>query len=1291
LKLYSACPRLAPYVNLLGKVCLLASTLLAGCGSGLKSESAQSATPPPTPQNPSTSTAPAGAGAQLSLSSSSVAFGPVIVGAKSAAGAITVSNLGTSVASALSLSLPEGPFTLTGTTCGTNIPVGTSCEFTLQFAPTGSGPASVSGMITSSAQKLPITLSGAGLAPAYLVPSVSAISFGNTESGSSSSSILLSIRNTGGVSSAAIQTSVPNEFVATANSCSGILAPGQQCAISVAFSPVSPGQKTGSLSIQSAPQSLSVTLSGTAFSVLPTFNSTTPATLPAGLNVTVSLAGSNLDKLGQLLFNGTAINFTPISPTQINFSLTVPSSVSSTVQLVGVTSEAGGAHSSPLIIPIHAPATALSISPSTLSVRVGSSTQLSATATLQSGANMDATNLAVWSTSSASVAVSASGLLSCITTGSAVVSASFPPITQSASVICSPSSLNTPSYFMEASDEFVGPFPTWINIKTTYGAKGDGKTDDTNAIQSALDNLNGPNLSPVLWFPSGVYVISRPLTITHKANFSLIGEDPSTTQLLWKGESDGTMLQSDGSTYFRISRLSFDGQGVAATAENLTTLTSPSGYYSTFIELSDQHIKGVSLGIELGVDAETTVERVFFDHLANIGLSVETFNTLNIFVNDSLFLNCGTAISNTLGAGSFIVSNSFFKESQVSDMSILNTGYFTARHNTSVLSQAFFTAYQAGANNGTITIQNNTILDPKTSPFYLGNLGPLMLIDNVIRMSDSSVSAVVGNWDFTALKDLFSFGNIYTPNPGPTTYGGSVWQGTIDAYDDSIATPASIPDVSIPANVYIPPNLHRIIFDVKSFSGSAIQEAINQAVASGQSNPVVHLPFGLYQVSQTITIPSESTVQLLGDDSNATVLQGTIGLNGPVLDIATSNAAVRNLGVTGNQADDGIVFSIADQPSTQIIVDEAELQSNNAYSVNFDGVEHATAELFSTYTLGSTTGVNVTGGPFRRAKEGTLGVTNHYTGSLQSMAGATSFSVTSNGKYMVQDNWHDAGGTGPYNFILSGSGTVTEQSGTVYTNSAQPFDIGNFDGKISLIGLQFQGGFLTAPGQNHTNLFNLGLTGSTQTYLPSSDGNLVVNNLLNSYYYWGGGHIPQQDNPDVQWLRGMLAQSRVEYPIERKPVVSGAHRIRLNRVFVQNTLSALHIVPLTPSSGLYYSIKNGNSNLTALSETCVTSGGPSGAATQWILSPAGDGDFQILSVSLDEVLAVSPEGSAIALQKPTAAYSQRWLVQNAGDGTFSLKNRATDHLLGSSRDGNGCLGTASGGAQISSSWSFTAY
>ncbi|WP_429634729.1 glycosyl hydrolase family 28-related protein [Tunturiibacter psychrotolerans] len=937
------------------------------------------------------------------------------------------------------------------------------------------------------------------------------------------------------------------------------------------------------------------------------------------------------------------------------------------------------------------PLLGLNISPPTASVRVGSPTQLSASAMLQSGTSMDVTDLAVWSSTSTILTVSANGLLSCISAGTAVVSASYPPLSKSVSVTCAPSSLNTPSYFMEASDEFVGPFSSWTNIKTAYGAAGDGKTDDTNAIQRALDDLNGSNASPVLWFPSGIYVISRPLTITHKAYFSLIGEDPSTTQLTWKGGTGGTMLQTDGSSYFRISRLSFDGEGAATTAENLSTLTSPGGYYSTFIELSDQHIKGVKLGIELGVDAETTVERVFFDHISSIGLSVETFNTLNIFVNDSLFLNCGTAVSNTLGAGSFIVSNSFFKESQISDMSIINTSYFTARHNTSVSSQSFFTAYQFGANNATITIQNNTILDPKTSPFFLGDLGPLMLIDNVVRMTDSSVSAVLGNWDLTALKDLFSFGNIYTPNPGPLTDGGSIWQGRIDAYDDTITMPSSIPDVSIPDNVYVPPNLKRTIFEVESFTGAAIQTAIDQAVASGISSPVVHVPAGHYQVMQTITIPPESTIQLIGDDAYGTLLQGDSSLSGPVLRIDTSNAAVKYLGVSGTHNDDGIVLSIADQPSTQIILDEAELQSGNAYSVNFDGVEHATAELFSTYTLGSITGVNVTGGPFRVKKEGTLGVTNHYTGSLQSMAGATSFSVTSNGKYMVQDNWHDAGGTGPFNFILSGSGTVTEQSGTVYTNSAQPFDIGNFDGNISLIGLQFQGGFLTDPGQSHTNLLNLGLTGSTQTYLPESTGNLVVNNLLDSYYNLGGGHIPEQDSPDVQWLRSMFAQSRVEYPIERKPVVSGAHRIRLARVLVQNTLSALHIMPEAASTGLYYSIKSGDANLSASSDQCVTSTGLSGAATQWIMTPAGDGDFQLLSASMDEALALAQGGSTVTLQPPTSAYNQRWLIQNFGDGTFRLKNRATNGLLSSSMDGNGCLRIGLDGDEIPSNWNFTAH
>src|SRR5947208_16656674 len=58
-------------------------------------------------------------------------------------------------------------------------------------------------------------------------------------------------------------------------------------------------------------------------------------------------------------------------------------------------------------------------------------------------------------------------------------------------------------------DEFVGPFSSWSNVKTTYKAAGDGLADDTAAIQNALDELGTPGHSPVLFLPAGKYRITK--------------------------------------------------------------------------------------------------------------------------------------------------------------------------------------------------------------------------------------------------------------------------------------------------------------------------------------------------------------------------------------------------------------------------------------------------------------------------------------------------------------------------------------------------------------------------------------------------------------------------------------------------------------------------------------------------------------------------------------------------------------------------------------------------------------
>ena len=94
-----------------------------------------------------------------------------------------------------------------------------------------------------------------------------------------------------------------------------------------------------------------------------------------------------------------------------------------------------------------------------------------------------------------------------------------------------------------ATEEFNGPFAGWKNLKTDFGAKGDGKADDTAALKTALENVKN---GQVLYLPAGTYRITAPLVWENRLGVALLGEDPTTTTIRYDGPAGEAMLTCHG-------------------------------------------------------------------------------------------------------------------------------------------------------------------------------------------------------------------------------------------------------------------------------------------------------------------------------------------------------------------------------------------------------------------------------------------------------------------------------------------------------------------------------------------------------------------------------------------------------------------------------------------------------------------------------------------------------------------------------------------------------------------------
>lgn len=113
---------------------------------------------------------------------------------------------------------------------------------------------------------------------------------------------------------------------------------------------------------------------------------------------------------------------------------------------------------------------------------------------------------------------------------------------------------------------------SWVNVKD-HGAVGDGVTDDTAAIQEAIDSLSGD--PGVIYLPSGTYLVASTLAISgHRQG--LIGDGRNITTILFNPTAADTCIEINSGT-------------ASAIVENFIKSLTISGSGSTYV------LKGITI------------------------------------------------------------------------------------------------------------------------------------------------------------------------------------------------------------------------------------------------------------------------------------------------------------------------------------------------------------------------------------------------------------------------------------------------------------------------------------------------------------------------------------------------------------------------------------------------------------------------------------------------------------------------------------------------------------------------
>lgn len=934
-----------------------------------------------------------------------------------------------------------------------------------------------------------------------------------------------------------------------------------------------------------------------------------------------------------------------------------------------INAQAGNVGGSTLVSCLSATVTALTLRNTPDYIHSDAPFKYTVIATYSDGSTGDVTANATISADPAIAAIAGDGTVLCNHPGQSAIAFGYGGATVSSAFTCVIRSMPQHVGFVESAETFEGPFNSWVNLKTAFGAAGDGLTDDTAAFQAALDAIH--EKPAVLWIPRGTYVITKPLRLAGTANTTILGENPLTTTLQWEGSPGATLITFQGCMGLNFGRLSLDGSSQAAELLELTW-DDVSNYYPTRNFIHDSRFLNVGTGVHTGWAGETTIDRVHFDHNTVAGISLGDFNALNFNIVDSLFTNNAIGVTNSYGAGAFNISNSVFQGSTQSDISIGNTGPFSFRNNLSVGSRRFLQTAMTGA-PASILIQNNVIYNPITDPLYIGNPGSLSLIDNNFVHLASGLHLLVGG--AASPLTFMALGNTYAVSE---PYAG--YLGKYTALDE--AASLSVENVSwvVPSEVYVPQHSGRTVYDLpSSVSASELQATLSGAAQKGG---VIHLPAGTYHLAQTLEIANGSNIELDGDGA-ITDIAASPDLNGPMIKVQSGQVVFRDVqfsSSTSSASQSSVEIDVPDLPSSRVECDECATNATAGSGFSMDGVDQAllVMKVGTMNASGSGFAEVIHGGPLQQGGNTTLGRTNNYMTSMSELQ------LDEAGSLLVEDGWHDSG-QGQTQFTVGDQSRLTVQGGTIYVPSSNaPLGaLWGSQGSLNLLSTELNS-YVEAASSSQAQIFIGNSIQFSQSSAMSQHGEQESD--INDW------SAPANASPVALAAAPLtptiaeagFATARTQLLPSSKPYQAGSTSIRLSRVVTDG--SGIHVAGVPSSSqGDAYELVGASSS--GVSQAECSTGTESQLFGPWQLSKDADGSFTLFQSSGTLTEALVANGAALGvIVGPASSARSRWIISPYGDGTYQLFNRATGDALTLTQDG--CISASANGGSGEQRWMF---